>query len=120
MPPPGQSGFSGYSGYSGKAGLTGQTGAAGASGFSGYSGAAGSSGPTDPSGNISIPGSLTTGATGNTTGDIAFKGSNSGAVHLRVNSDAGTGIFVLPDTAGVHTLATLDDIQALRQELGLP
>jgi hypothetical protein len=28
--------------------------------------------------------------------------------------------LLLPNTTGVHTIATLADIQALRQELGLP
>jgi len=129
MPPPGQSGFSGYSGYSGKSASL-----SGASGYSGYSGAQGPEGPAGPTGpagggggggtptpsDLTLSGSLTTGAGSGATGDIAFLGSTSGAVHLRANADAGTGIFILPNTTGVHTVATLADIQALRQELGLP
>jgi len=125
MPPPGQSGFSGYSGYSGKSASL-----SGASGYSGYSGPQGPQGiqglpgtgggsiPTPD--NIVITGSLTTGSQGGASGDIAFSGATSGAVHLRVNADAGTGILLLPNTTGVHTLATLADINALRTELGLP
>ncbi len=123
MPPPGASGFSGYSGFSGKAGsgsgVPGPSGFSGFSGASGYSGAAGSS-PSFPTGNVEIGGSLSTGVNSGATGDIAFLGSNSGAVHLRANGDAGTGILLLPSTIGVHTLATLADINALRSELGLP
>jgi hypothetical protein len=140
MPPQGQSGFSGYSGksgfsgFSGKQGLNGQTGI-GLSGWSGYSGFSGPQGPQGiqgipgtpgggslptPSDNLALTGSLTTGVGSGKTGDVAFVGSSSGAVHLTVESDAGTGIFILPNTTGTHTLATLADIQALRQELGLP
>ena len=126
MPPPGQSGFSGYSGFSGKAGSgsgvsgpSGYSGYSGAQGVSGYSGAAGTS-PSFPTGNVQIGGSLTTGVNSGATGDVAFSGATSGAVHLRANADAGTGIFLLPNTTGTHTLATLDDIAKLRTELGLP
>ena len=119
MPPPGQSGASGYSGYSGKSGYSGYSGSSGYSGISGFSGAAGT-GPLDPSGNIEIPGSLSTGVGGGATGDIAFLGSTSGAVHLTVQNDAGTGIFYLPNTVGTHTLATLDDLQALYEKLTNP
>lgn len=131
MPPPGTSGASGFSGYSGKSGFSGYSGKSGFSGpqgeqgiqgLSGFSGAAGGgpSFPTDPSGNITITGSLTTGSGSTTTGDIAFSGAVSGAVHLTVGDDAGTGIFYLPNTTGSQTLATLADIAALRAELGLP
>jgi len=128
MPPPGQSGFSGYSGYSGKSASL-----SGASGYSGYSGAQGPEGPAGPTGpaggggsttptpsDLTLSGSLTTGSGSGATGDIAFLGSISGAVHLRANADAGTGILLLPNTTGVHTVATLADINALRIELGLP
>jgi len=125
MPPQGQSGFSGYSGYSGKAGsgsgvsgLSGYSGFSGKQGVSGYSGAAGSS-PSFPTGDVEIGGSLTTGVNSGATGDIALLGGTSGAVHLRAQNDAGTGIFLFPVTTGVQTLATLADIQALRRELGL-
>ena len=131
MPPPGASGasgFSGYSGYSGKAGSG--SGVSGASGYSGYSGPQGpqglqglpgTPGSSLPTGDdIVIAGSLTTGSAGGHTGDVALSGATSGAVHLRAESDAGTGIFILPNTTGTHTVATLDDIAKLRTELGLP
>ncbi len=127
MPPPGQSGFSGYSGYSGKQGLTGQTGAQGLSGFSGYSGPQGPQGrPGTPGTSLPTPndlvlnGSVTTGVGSGKTGDIALSGKTSGAVHLTVEDVAGTGIFKLPSTSGVHTLATLADLEALYQKLTQP
>lgn len=118
MPPPaGQSGFSGYSGFSGKAGTgAGTSGFSGYSGVSGFSGAAGTS-PSLPTGDISITGSLTTGSAGGQTGDIALSGAISGTAHLRAEAIAGAGIFTLPNATGVHTLATVADIEALRQEL---
>lgn len=112
----GMSGLSGYSGFSGARGAAGTAGVAGASGYSGMSGYSGAAG-VPPTGNLTISGSLTTGSGGGTTGDIALQGSASGTVHLRCESDAGTGIFVLPNTTGVHTLATLDDLNALYLKL---
>ncbi len=122
MPPQGQSGFSGYSGFSGKSGF---------SGLSGYSGATGPMGPAGPAGggggsttptpdNIVITGSLTTGSQGGASGDVALSGAASGAVHLRAQNDAGTGIFLFPVTTGVQTLATLADLEALYQKLTNP
>jgi hypothetical protein len=131
MPPPGASGASGYSGYSGYSGKAGSgSGISGASGYSGYSGPQGPQGiqgiPGTPgsslpsTGDIVITGSLTTGSAGGKTGDVALSGATSGAVHLRAEANAGTGIFLLPNTTGTHTVATLDDIAKLRAELGLP
>lgn len=139
MPPPasgysgysgysGKSGFSGanpgasgYSGFSGKSGATGANGPAGASGISGYSGkdGGGMSGPitTDPAGNITTPGTITIGVNSGTTGDVAVAGRTSGIAHLSAWDNAGDGIFKLPPKTGTHTLATLTDLEILRQEL---
>lgn len=113
MPPPGQSGFSGYSGYSGLRGATGPSGPSspGASGFSGYSGAG------LGTGNVTLTGSLTTGSASGGTGDVALSGANSGVVHLRPEADAGTGIFILPNTTGTQVIATIADLEALRAEI---
>jgi hypothetical protein len=64
-----------------------------------------------------LSGSLTTGEGSAATGDIAFLGASSGAVHLRVEADAGTGIFILPNTTGTQTLATKADLDALYLKL---
>jgi hypothetical protein len=132
----GLSGFSGFSGHTGATGLQGPIGPQGATGpqglpgipgtsgpstigVSGYSGYSGTSakldGVTVTNGNITAQGSITSG--GPTSGIIALSGSSSGTAHLTVENVAGSGNFKLPSTTGNHTLATLDDLAALRNEL---
>lgn len=54
----------------------------------------------DASGNISTPGSMTTGNAGGTTGFVALSGGTSGTVTIKPQAAAGTYEFDLPTTAG--------------------
>lgn len=62
-------------------------------------------------GNITTPGSITTGSGAGGTSNIAMSGTTSGTVNFKVNDAAGTATFILASTSGTHTLADLDSAQ---------
>jgi hypothetical protein len=55
---------------------------------------------TDTTGNISTPGTVTTGSAGGVSANIGLSGSSSGTANLAAPAAAGTGTFNLPVTAG--------------------
>lgn len=59
----------------------------------------------DASGNISTPGTITTGAGGATSGSVALSGSTSGTVTQSVAAAAGTWSFTWPTSGGTNKYA---------------